>query len=133
MKVKVAVVQSSPVMFDKYKTLQKVAEQVEEAARESPNLILFPEAYIPGYPRGLSFGTAVGDRSPQGREMWLQYYDNSIEIPGDECIQLANIAKKAKAYLVIGVIEKVPSGTLYCSLLYFSPKGKLIGLSLIHI
>lgn len=127
MNVKVAVVQSAPVLFDKYKTIQKIAEQVEEASKESPKLILFPEAYIPAYPRGLSFGTVVGDRSAKGRDMWLKYFDNSIEIPGDECVELAKIAKKAKAYLVIGVIEKVASGTLYCTMLYFSPNGKLIG------
>lgn len=128
MKVNVAVVQASPALFDKYKTLQKIAERVEEASKESPKLILFPEAFIPAYPRGLSFGTVVGDRSAKGRDMWLRYFDNSIEIPGDECIELAKIAKKANAYLVIGVTEKVSSGTLYCTMLYFSPKGKLIGM-----
>lgn len=127
MKVKVAVVQSAPVLFDKYKTIQKIAEQVAEASKENPKLILFPEAYIPAYPRGLSFGTVVGDRSEKGRDMWLKYYDNSIDIPGDECVELAKIAKKARTYLVIGVIEKVASGTLYCTMLYFSPNGKLIG------
>lgn len=127
MKVKAAVVQSAPVLFDKYKTLQKIADLVEEASAESPDLILFPEAYIPAYPRGLSFGTVVGDRSSDGREVWLKYVENSIEVPGDECLELARIAKKAQAYLVIGVIEKVSSGTLYCTMLYFSPNGKLIG------
>ncbi|MGB3468761.1 MAG: carbon-nitrogen hydrolase family protein [Cyclobacteriaceae bacterium] len=127
MKIKAAVVQSAPVLFDKFKTLQKIADKVEEASAQSPALILFPEAYIPAYPRGLSFGTVVGDRSQEGREMWLRYVENSIEVPGDECIALAKIAKKAKAYLVIGVIEKVASGTLYCTMLYFSPNGKLIG------
>ena len=127
MKVKVAIVQASPILFDKYKTLQKIAEKVEEASKESPKLILFPEAYISAYPRGLSFGTLIGNRESEGREMWLKYYENSIEVPGDECMELARIAKKANAYLVIGVVEKVQSGTLYCTMLYFNPKGKLIG------
>ncbi len=127
MKVKVAVVQASPILFDKYKTIQKIGEQIEEASKETPQLILFPEAYIPAYPRGLSFGTVVGDRSPQGRDVWLRYFDQSIEVPGEECTQLAKMAKKANAYLVIGVIEKVSTGTLYCTMLYFSPNGKLIG------
>lgn len=89
--------------------------------------MLFPEVIIPGYPRGLIFGTAVGGRTPDGRDMFLRYWENAIEVPGPETQQLAKWAKEAKAYVVVGVTERdTTSDTLYCSLLYFSPEGKLI-------
>lgn len=122
-----SVIQAAPVFFDKEKTLQKVRELIHEAAKNKAQLILFPEVIIPGYPRGLIFGTSVGGRTPDGRELFLRYWENAIEVPGKETIQLANWAKAAKSYIAIGVTEKDKiSDTLYCSLLYFSPEGQLL-------
>jgi nitrilase len=59
--------------------------------------------------------------------MFLRYWENSIVVPGPETDLLARSAKEAKAYVVVGVTEKDQiSDTLYCTLLYFSPEGKLI-------
>ncbi len=122
-----SVIQAAPVFFDKEKTLQKVRELIHEAAKNKAQLILFPEVIIPGYPRGLIFGTSVGGRTPDGRELFLRYWENAIEVPGKETIQLAKWAKAAKSYIAIGVTEKDKiSDTLYCSLLYFSPEGQLL-------
>ncbi len=122
-----SVVQASPVFFDKARTLEKAGQLISEAGKNQPQLILFPEVFIPGYPRGLIFGTSVGGRTPEGRELFLRYWENSIEVPGKETAQLAQWAKEAKAYVVIGVTEKDKiSDTLYCTLLYFSPEGHLL-------
>lgn len=122
-----AVVQAAPVFFNKAQTVDKIISLTQDAAKEKAALILFPEVIIPGYPRGLIFGTTVGGRLPEGREMFLRYWENAIEVPGKETDQLARAAKEAKAYLVVGVTEKDKiSDTLYCSLLYFSPEGNLI-------
>lgn len=125
---KVAVVQAAPILFNKTKTIEKIGDLIEEAAGQGAELILFPEVFIPGYPRGLSFGTVVGSRSTEGRELFLNYWENAIEIPGDDTDLLGNMARKAKVFLAIGVTEKDSiSDTLYCTLLYFSPDGKLLG------
>jgi nitrilase len=125
---KVAVVQAAPLLFDKAKTIEKIGQLVKKASSEKAEFILFPEVFIPGYPRGLSFGTVVGSRSQEGRELFLNYWENAIEVPGPETAVLGKMASEAKAYLVIGVTEKDSiSDTLYCSLLYFSPKGELMG------
>lgn len=125
---KVAVVQAAPKLFDKHKTIEKIRVLVHEAASQKAELILFPEVFIPGYPRGLSFGTVVGSRSEEGRNLFLNYWENSIEVPGRETDLLGKMAADAKCYLVIGVTEKdTISDTLYCTLLYFSPKGDLMG------
>ncbi|MEQ8303647.1 MAG: carbon-nitrogen hydrolase family protein [Cyclobacteriaceae bacterium] len=127
-KFSAAVVQASPVIFDKMATIEKISSLVKQASKTGARLVLFPEVFIPGYPRGLSFGTVVGSRTNEGRELFLKYWENSIEIPGPETVQLAKLAKETKTFLVIGVTEKDKvSDTLYCSLIYFSPEGELIG------
>ena len=124
--VKVAVIQDAPILFNLSATLDKVETLATKAAQEKPDLILFPEAFIPAYPRGLTFGTVVGSRSDQGRELWLKYWENSIPIPGEACNRLGNLAKTLDTFLVIGVTERGETGTLYCTLLYFDNKGVLI-------
>ncbi len=122
-----SVIQASPVFFDRERSLQKTGDLIREASKIKSQLILFPEVFISGYPRGLIFGTSVGGRTPEGRELFLRYWENAIEIPGKETIQLSQWAKESGAYVVIGVTEKDKiSDTLYCSQLYFSPEGKLI-------
>jgi len=125
--IKVAVIQNSPVLFDLGKTLDKVEKLALEAAASNPDLILFPEAFIPAYPRGISFGTVVGDRTDEGRETWLRYWKNAVEIPGPATGRLGEIAKKAGAMLVIGVVERGLTGTLYCTLLYLGKDGTVLG------
>lgn len=122
-----SVIQAAPVFFNKAQTIDKIQTLARQAAQqEKSGLILFPEVFIPGYPRGLIFGTRVGGRSAEGREMFLSYWQNAIEVPGPECSQLASLAKEINAWLVIGVTEKDKiSDTLYCTLLYFSPQGML--------
>lgn len=65
--VKVAVIQSAPIFFDRVGSAQKAISLIQEASKEGANLILFPEAFIPCYPRGLTFGARVGSRSTEGR------------------------------------------------------------------
>jgi len=122
-----AVVQAAPIFFNKAQTVEKIQSLTTQAAKEKAALILFPEVFIPGYPRGLIFGTTVGGRTQEGREMFLQYWENSIQVPGPETEVLARSAKQSKAWLVVGVTEKDKiSDTLYCTLLYFSPEGQLV-------
>lgn len=125
---KAAVVQTAPAFFDKKNTIRKIEKLVQEAASNKAELVVFPEVIIPGYPRGLSFGTVVGSRSDAGRNLFLRYWQNAIEIPGAETEALAKIARDTKTYLAVGVTERdTLSDTLYCTLVYFSNKGEYLG------
>jgi nitrilase len=129
-KVKAAVVQASPVLFNREATVEKAVHLISEAAEEGSKLILFPEAFIPAYPRGLSFGTVVGTRKPEGRLTWERYWANSVDVPGPVTERLGEAAREVGAHLAIGVIERdseYSRGTLYCTLLYFGPDGRLLG------
>jgi len=128
--VKAAVVQAASVLFDREATVEKALRLVSEAAENGSQLILFPEAFIPAYPRGLSFGTVVGGRKPEGRLTWERYWANSVDVPGPVTKKLGEAARKANAHLAVGVIERdsqYSRGTLYCTLLYFGPDGLLLG------
>ena len=125
--IKSALIQSASVLFDLEATLEKAGRLTREAANTGAQLVLFPEAFIGGYPRGLNFGTVVGSRSPQGRGQWLDYYRSALPIPGPGLGRLGSIARENNVFLVMGAIERDAQGnTLYCSILYFSPEGQLL-------
>lgn len=128
--VKAAVVQAAPVLFNLEATVEKTCRLTAEAAAQGAKLILFPEAFIPAYPRGLTFGAVVGSRSTEGRLAWQRYWANSVEIPSSAVSALGEAARQAGAYLVVGVIERdteTSRGTLYCTMLYFNDQGQLVG------
>ena len=125
MTFKAAVVQDSPVLFNLHSTIEKVEIITRKAAKNNAQLIVFPEAFISAYPKGLDFGAKIGSRTDKGRNEFLLYYNSSLEFNSKEYFKLLDIAKKNKIFLVIGVIEKTP-GTLYCTVLHISEKGKLL-------
>ncbi len=128
MKIKVCLVQDSPVFFDKEKTIDKLETIVSENAQLGCNLIVFPESFIPGYPRGFTFGAVIGNRTEEGRKLYTQYYKNSISIDGSDMDRLINISKSNDVYLCIGITEKQKiNGSLYCSMIYISPSNGLLG------
>ncbi len=127
-KYKVGCVQATPSLFNKEKTMLIVEKWIQKAHMENVKLLVFPESFIPAYSAGLGFGTVVGSRTEAGRSQFLEYHYNSIEIPGIETNQIAKWAKHYNMFISIGVTEKdATSGTLYCTLLYFSNTGILIG------
>jgi nitrilase len=121
-----AVVQSSPVVFETKATLAKVRELTADAARRGAKLVVFPEAFLSSYPKGLDFGARVGVRTAQGREDFRRYFDSAIAVPGAATDELSRIAKESSVYLVIGVIER-DIGTLYCTILFFASDGAFLG------
>ena len=126
-KCKIAVVQAAPIMFNKELCTKKAIKLIQEAAEKHSELIVFPELFIPGYPYGMTFGFTVGSRNADGRKDWKMYYDNSILVPGEETKLIGEAAKKANAYVSIGVSERDPlTATLYNTNLFFSPDGELV-------
>lgn len=127
-KCRVAVAQAAPVLFDRERTVDKVIELIGRAAEENVDLIVFPEAFIPAYPRGFSYGYVVGSRTMEGREDWKVYYDNSVMVPGPETDRIGEAVREAGAYVCLGITERDElDTTLYCTSLYFGPDGGILG------
>lgn len=128
MQVKVALVQQAAAFFDKEKGLQQLAHWTAQCAAENCDLVVFPESFIPGYPRGFDFGALVGSRDQQGRELYNQYHQQSIDLSGPDGQFLEDLAKQHNQYLVIGITEKEKHhGSLYCSMVYVSPTKGIMG------
>lgn len=123
---RVAIVQAAPVSFDRERTLERVRTLTRDAASRGAQLVLFPEAFVSAYPRGLSFGAVVGSRTPEGREWFRRYHASSVDVPGPAVDTLGEIARESGVHLVIGVIER-DGGTLYCTVLFLAPDGALLG------
>jgi nitrilase len=121
-----AVVQNAPVVFDAAKTLEKIHQLSAEAAAAGARLVVFPEAFVSAYPKGLDFGARVGLRSAEGRDVFKRYFDSAITVPGPATESLGRTARENGIYLVVGVIER-EIGTLYCTAVFFAPDGTLLG------
>src|SRR3954454_17146824 len=92
--VTVAVVQAASVAFERKSTLVKVLDLTRDAARRGAKLVLFPEAFVSGYPRGLDFGAVVGARSNEGREDFQRYFESAVDVPGSAVDVLSKAARE---------------------------------------
>ncbi len=124
--MRVAVVQAAPVLFDTPKSLQKCADLASDATKQGAELVVFPEAFVGGYPKGHDFGVALGIRSPEGRDDFRRLFESAIEVPGTATEFIGKIAQNCTVHLVVGVVER-DGGTLYCSALIFGPDGQMLG------
>ena len=125
-RVRAAVVQAGAVPFDTEACVDKAVHLIAEASGLGAKVIVFPEAFIPGYPKGVNYGLVVGARDPAGREEFRLYLDAAISVPGPQTQRLGETAAAHGAYVVIGVIER-DNGTCYCTVLFFGPDGSLLG------
>jgi nitrilase len=124
--VTVAVVQAASVAFDRDRTLEKLRALAADAAKGKARLVLFPEAFVSGYPSGFDFGARIGVRTPAGRDWFRRYYESAVDIPGPATDFIGKVARENELHLVVGVIEK-DGGTLYCTVVFFGPDGRLLG------
>lgn len=125
--VKVAIVQTPPVYLDREKTIERGCQKIAEAARNGAELIVFPEAWVAGYPYW-----GEGWESPL--QKWIQvrvrFYDNALLIPSEDTDCLCEAAARANAHVVIGCNEMDPRPgvhTIYNTLLFIDRSGKILG------
>ena len=122
----IAALQIGADIGGKAKTLANILSW-ENAIRDShADIVVMPEALLGDYPKGEISGTYMGFRLPEGREKFREYYDNAIDVPGEETQALAELSARTGASLVVGCIERTPH-SLFCTALFFDPEKGLIG------
>jgi len=124
----IAVVQACPVYLDREATIEKACRLIAEAGAAGAQLVVFPEAFVPGYPLWVWFIPA-GDTHAL-RELYAEFLANSVAIPGDATARLAAAAREARTVVAIGVneINTEASGTsIYNTLLYLGADGAILG------
>jgi nitrilase len=127
--VKVAAVQAAPVFLDREATIAKTIGLIEQAAAGGAQLIVFPEVFIAGYPFWL-WGDQPAVIPGLEQKAFARLWEEGIDVPGPVVDQLGEAARATGAYVMIGVNERESRygrGTLYNSLLTFSPEGTLVG------
>src|SRR4051812_45266103 len=91
-RVRAAVVQAAPALCDTPRSLQKLADLTADAAHQKAGLVVFPEAFIGGYPKGHDFGVSVGLRTPEGRDEFRRLFESAVEVPGPATGCLGSVA-----------------------------------------
>jgi len=120
-----AAVQTAPVFLNKEETVGKACSLIKEARENGADLIVFPEAFIPTYPYWpKDLGT--GPERKLVIDAYTELYKNSVEIPSEDTDKLREAAKKAGAYVIIGMNER-DGGTLYNTILFIDKNGTILG------
>ncbi len=124
--VRAAVVQDSPVVFDQDSDTGQDQQANCRSCRQGEPLSIVSRSFRVCISKRTRFRRPSWYAFLYGREDFLRYFESAVVVPGKATQFLGDAAKKHGVYLVIGVIEQ--SGyTLYCTVLFFSPQGQLLG------
>lgn len=124
--LKVALAQIAPVWLNKQATLQKIVQQIEEAASQQSELIIFGEGLLPGYPYWLALTEGAQWDTKVNKELHAHYVRNAVTIEHGDLNEVCTLAEKHQIAIYLGIIERpLDRGghSIYASLVYISEKG----------
>lgn len=126
--MKVAVVQKPPVLLDRNATMEVALQSVAEAAGAGARLLVFPEAYLPGYPAHIWRLRPGGDMALSS-DLHARLRANAVDLAGDDLSPLQQAAAQHGATIVMGLHE-IDSGfsrtTLFNTVVVIGPDGTLL-------
>ena len=125
-KISIAAVQAAPVLFGTSETLNRFEHWLNEAKAAGADLVVFPETFLGGYPKGVDFGARVGSRNPEGRELFRLYYENAFAQEGEAFGKVQSMVKDAQINVVVGLVEQV-GDTLHCAASTLNREGEIVG------
>ncbi len=126
--MKVAVIQSPPVLLNRDATIARTLELIEQAAKEGARLLVFPETYIPGYPSWVWRMRPGGDMA-LATEIHARYRQNSVNLARGDLKPIQDSAKRNQATIVLGISEldaEVSGTTLYNTVVIIGPDGAIL-------
>lgn len=126
--IKVASAQLSPFFMNKEKTVDKACQAILEAGQKGAKLIVFPEAFISGYPDWVWL--IPNSKGAELNDLYVKLVQNSVAIPDDSTTRLQHAAKEACINVVMGLHEKnseTSNSSLYNSLLFIDDQGTTLG------
>ena len=124
----VAAAQAAPYFLDREKTVEKAYNLIAQAGKKKAKLIVFPEAFISGYPDWV--WVVPNGNSGLLDKLYTELVNNAISIPDGSTQQLCQAAKEAGIYVAIGVHEKnteSSGASLYNTILYINDQGEILG------
>ncbi|MDD8018055.1 MAG: carbon-nitrogen hydrolase family protein [Bacteroidota bacterium] len=126
--IKVSAAQVSPCFLNKSKTVDKACEIIKQAGSEHAKLIVFPEAFISGYPDWIWL--IQNSKSKDLNNLYIELVKNAVSIPDSSTKQLCDTAKQAGIYVIIGMNEinvESSNNSLYNTILFIDDKGTILG------
>ena len=126
--IKVAAAQLSPVFLNKEKTVEKACKAIVEAGKNGADLIVFPEAFIAGYPDWVWL--IPNSKGADLNELYLKLVENAVSIPDDTTDKLCKAAKTAGINVIMGMNERnteTSNASLFNSLLFIDDTGSILG------
>lgn len=125
---KIAVVQKSPVFLDKAKSITLAVDSVKEAATQKADLVIFTEAFIPGYPTWVWRLKPGGDWN-LSEELYKRLFDNAVTMESDDLTPLYDVAREHAITIVCGIEERdnqLSRSTLYNTVIIIGSDGRLL-------
>ncbi len=121
------ILKEPPQWFDVEASLAKAVRLIDEASRNGARLIVFPEMWLPGHPGVV--GRLGGTLFDEWNNLWAAYLNQGIEVPGPEIDMLCTAARRANAFVVMGINERDKKyyGAMYNSMVYINPHGQILG------
>lgn len=126
--VKIAAAQLTPVYLNKEKTVEKACNAIKEASDKGAKVIVFPEAFISGYPDWVWL--IPNSKGVELNELYVKLVENAVSIPDKATQKLCESAKSARISVVIGMHERnieTSGSSLFNSLLFINEIGNIIG------
>lgn len=123
-----AIVQKAPVFLDKEKTIELAVATVAEAASNGAELVVFTEAFIPGYPAWVWRLRPGGDWGVS-EELHHRLLKNAVNVDSNDLAPLYDAAREHKVTIVCGIEERdnqLSQTTLYNSVITIGPDGTLL-------
>jgi nitrilase len=125
---KVAAAQLTPVFLNKEKTVDKACKAITEAAQNGAELIVFPEAFISGYPDWV--WSIPNNKNAQLNALYVTLVENAVSIPDATTDRLCKAAKSAGINVVMGMNEtnsETSNASLYNTILFIDNAGEILG------
>jgi nitrilase len=125
---KIAIAQESSVLLNREKTIEKAVLMIEQAVANGAELVVFPEAFISGYPAWIWRLRPGGDWD-LSESLHARLLDNAVDLKADQLAPLCEIAKKHAITVVCGLNERdgnLSKATLYNTVVIIGPEGNII-------
>lgn len=125
---KIAIIQESPVFLDRIKTIEKAIQLIEQAASAGAQLVIFPEAFISGYPAWIWRLRPGGDWGTS-EELHSRLLDSSVDIDAGDLKLLCDAAIENTIIIVCGLNErdgKLSRATLYNTVVVIGEEGNIL-------
>jgi nitrilase len=126
--MKVAIIQQSPVLLDLPRTIEKAVSLIRDASDNGAELVVFPEAFFPGYPAWI-WRLRPGIDWDLTDQLHKRLLENAVDLEQDDLEPVREAARKHKVTVVCGLHERDGSlgrSTLYNTVTTIGPDGKLL-------